>query len=118
SAAPAEAGAEDLASFLRGVEASRETPAHLVPMGFSYGSVVTGMAMQEVTGADAMVLVGSPGMGTSDLADLQLPEDSAYMIEARRDVIADTGWFGGDPSHLDGLTGLSAREETIDGVTY
>ncbi|MGC0143144.1 alpha/beta hydrolase [Pseudactinotalea sp. Z1732] len=118
SAGPAQAGAEDLASFMRGVQASREAPAHLVPMAHSYGSVVTGYALQEATGADAAVMFGSPGVGTSDVGDLEMPEGSTYMIEARRDVVADTGWFGRDPSHMDGVTGLSALEEEIGGTTY
>ncbi|HLS24681.1 MAG TPA: alpha/beta hydrolase [Beutenbergiaceae bacterium] len=118
SATSAEAGGEDLASFLRGMDASRDAPAHTVPIGYSYGSTVTGYALQEHTGADAAVVLGSPGIGTDTVSDLDLPKDSAYMIEARRDVIADTSWFGRDPSHMDGVTGLSAREEEIDGTTY
>lgn len=118
SASSAEAGAADLASFLRGVEASRDTPAHTVPIGYSYGSTVTGHALQEHTGADAAVVLGSPGIGTDTVDDLTVPEGSTYMIEARRDVVADTGWFGRDPSHMDGMTGLSARQEDVDGTTY
>src|SRR5699024_3835849 len=64
------------------------------------------------------VVLGSPGVCTSAVSDLQVPEGSACMIEARRDAVADTGWFGRDRCHMDGVTGLSAREETIDGSTY
>lgn len=118
SSTSAQTGGEDLSSFLRGVDASRAEDAHVVPMGYSYGSTVTGYALTEQTGADAAVVLGSPGVGTSDASDLQVPEGSTYMIEARRDAVADTGWFGRDPSHMDGVTGLSARDETIGGVTY
>lgn len=118
SSSPAEAGAQELSSFLRGVDASRATPPHLVPMGHSYGSTVTGLALQQETGADAAVIFGSPGIGTEDTSALQVPDERMYMIEARRDLVADAGWFGPDPTHIDGVTGLSARDEVINGTTY
>jgi hypothetical protein len=63
------------------------------------------------------VLFGSPGLGTSDVRDLHVPERHVNVIEAKRDWIADLGAFGTDPNHLDGAHRLSAHEETADGMT-
>ena len=112
------AGARDLADFYRGVDASRATDPHLTALGHSYGSLTTGLALQEQTGVDDMVIFGSPGIGTSQVEDLDVPSDHVFRVEARRDAVADGGMFGIDPSHMSGVTGLSSEEATIDGVTY
>lgn len=109
----ARAGGKDLADFYRGIDASRTTDLHLTALGHSYGSTTTGFALQERTGVDDAVVFGSPGLGTSHAEDIQVPAGHTYRIEARNDLVADTGVFGIDPSHLDGVTGLSAREETL-----
>ncbi|MGH8573992.1 MAG: alpha/beta hydrolase, partial [Gammaproteobacteria bacterium] len=36
-----------------------------------------------------------------------------YRIEARNDIVADAGQFGIDPTYVDGVTGLSARDATL-----
>jgi len=82
------AGARDLADFYRGVDASRASDPHLTALGHSYGSLTTGLALQEQTGVDDMVIFGSPGLGTSHVEDLDVPSDHVFRIEARRDVVA------------------------------
>jgi hypothetical protein len=62
---------------------------------------------------DDLVVFGSPGLGTDHLSDIDVPADHAFRIEARRDVVADLGSFGIDPSHVDGLEGLSAEREEV-----
>jgi hypothetical protein len=57
-----------------------------------------------------MVIFGSPGLGTSDIGDIDVPSDHSFRIEAKGDPVADGGVFGIDPSHMDGMTGLSANE--------
>lgn len=109
----ARAGGSDLAEFYRGIDASRTTDPHLTALGHSYGSTTTGFALQEQTGVDDAVFFGSPGLGTSHVEDIQVPEGHTYRIEAGNDVVADAGQFGIDPSHVDGVTGLSAREEIL-----
>lgn len=109
----ARAGGADLAEFYRGIDASRTTDPHLTALGHSYGSTTTGFALQEQTGVDDAVFFGSPGIGTSHVEDIQVPEGHTYRIEARNDVVADAGSFGIDPTYVDGVTGLSAREETL-----
>jgi hypothetical protein len=59
------------------------------------------------------VVFGSPGLGTDHLSDLDVPDGHAFRIEARRDVVADLGAFGIDPSHVDGLDGLSAERAEV-----
>ncbi|HEU0087788.1 MAG TPA: alpha/beta hydrolase [Pseudonocardiaceae bacterium] len=109
----ARAGGSDLAEFYRGIDASRTTDPHLTALGHSYGSTTTGFALQEQTGVDDAVFFGSPGLGTSHVEDIQVPQGHTYRIEARNDVVADAGQFGIDPTYVDGVTGLSAREETL-----
>ncbi len=112
----AEAGAEDLAVFTRGINASRDDDPHLTAIGHSYGSTTTGLAVQQPgTGVDDVIVMGSPGMGTSDVEDLNVPEGHTYAVEARWDYVADFGRFGADPNQMEGVTGLSAREETAGG---
>ncbi|MDQ3761622.1 MAG: alpha/beta hydrolase family protein [Actinomycetota bacterium] len=109
----ARAGRADLADFYRGIDASRTTDPHLTALGHSYGSTTTGLALQEQAGVDDAVFFGSPGIGASRIEDVQVPEGHTYRIEARNDFVADTGQFGIDPTYVDGVTGLSAREETL-----
>jgi len=109
----ARAGGADLAEFYRGIDASRSSDPHLTALGHSYGSTTTGFALQEDTGVDDAVVFGSPGLGTSHIEDIRVPEGHTYRVEARNDPVADVGAFGIDPSHVDGVTGLSAREESL-----
>lgn len=114
----AQTGAASLANFYRGVDASRADDPHLTALGHSYGSTTTGIALQQQTGVDSAVVFGSPGLGTSHVEDLHVPDGQMFRIEARRDPVADLGNFGIDPTYIDGITGLSAREATLDGTAY
>lgn len=114
----AQAGAASLADFYRGIDASRPEAPHLTALGHSYGSTTTGIALQQQTGVDSAVVFGSPGLGTSHVEDLDVPDGQVFRIEARRDPVADLGNFGIDPTYIDGITGLSAREATLDGTTF
>lgn len=109
-------GAQDLAAFYVGLDAARDSSAHVVALGHSYGSLTTGIALQRGTGADDAVFFGSPGIGTDDVRDLGLRSGHVFVVEARRDPVADFATFGTDPNHLDGVTGLSAAREIIDNV--
>ena len=109
----AQTGAHDLTRFYNGLDASRATDPHLTALGHSYGSLTTGLALQQQNGVDDLVVFGSPGLGTDHLSDLDVPDGHAFRIEARRDVVADLGAFGIDPSHVDGLDGLSAERADV-----
>lgn len=105
-------GADKLAPFLNGIDASRPDDPHLTALGHSYGSTTTGYALQQGTGVDDAVFFGSPGIGTRDVANLDIPDGHAYNIEGRSDPVADMGQFGPDPSGMPGMNQLSARAET------
>ncbi|WP_460399791.1 alpha/beta hydrolase [Actinophytocola sediminis] len=104
-------GADKLAPFLNGIDASRPDDPHLTALGHSYGSVTTGYALQQDTGVDDAVFFGSPGIGTRDVGNLQIPDGHAFNIEGRSDPVADMGQFGPDPSGMGGMNQLSASEE-------
>lgn len=109
----AERGSEDLADFYRGINESRPDDPHLVAMGHSYGSTTTGYALQEEgTGVDAAVTMGSPGLGTGPLEQLNVPDDRTYNLESDWDPVAELGRFGGDPGMQPGVDNLSTSEST------
>jgi pimeloyl-ACP methyl ester carboxylesterase len=116
--AAAQLGGTQLAGFLDGIVVSRTDDPHLTALGHSYGSTTIGYALQQADGLDDAVLFGSPGASTGDITDLRVPPEHVAVLEARQDFVADFGSFGGDPNQLDGVTNLSAREETApDGTT-
>ncbi|MGL4177387.1 MAG: alpha/beta hydrolase, partial [Dermatophilaceae bacterium] len=109
-------GGRDLASFVRGVNASRVTDPDLSVLGHSYGSTTTGYALQHPgTGVDRAVLFGSPGISTDDVTDLHIPTDAIWYAEAPGDPVADAGRFGADPSDVEGLTQLETRAASTPG---
>jgi len=109
----AEQGANKLAPFLNGIDASRDNDPHLSALGHSYGSTTTGYALQQNTGVDDAVFYGSPGLGTDNLNNIKVPDGHSYYIENRWDGVGDLGHFGIDPSHLDGMNHISAKETTL-----
>ncbi len=120
----AEDGGRDLADYFRGINSSRMTDPDLTALAHSYGSTTTGYGLQhEGTGVDRAVFFGSPGLGTSDLGDLHVPDGSAYYAEAKWDGVGDIGRFGADPSGLEGMNHLQTGDassddgRSFDGVT-
>ena len=109
----ARSGAASLSSFCNGIDASRDVDPHLTALGHSYGSLTTGLALQNGTGVDDAVLFGSPGLGTDDVADLGLRPGHVYLEEAHEDHVADLGAFGRDPSTLAGVTSLATDARTL-----
>jgi hypothetical protein len=110
----AQLGAKHLARFLDGIDAARpDSPPHAVAVGHSYGSTTTGLALQQATGVDDAIFLGSPGIGTHDLADLKVPSGHSFLLENKSDPVADLGRFGGDPTTIRGMSHLS----TSDAVT-
>lgn len=109
----AQEGAKKLAPFLNGIDASRANDPHMTALGHSYGSTTTGIALQQNTGVDNAVFYGSPGLGTSHVDNINVPTGNAYYVEARNDPVGDFGYFGIDPSHMDGMNHASARETTL-----
>jgi hypothetical protein len=114
--AAARSGAAGLGAFTRGLDASRPDGVHLTAVGHSYGSTTTGIALQAGDIAvDDAVFLGSPGVGTGDVADLGLPPGHVYVGEADGDVVADLGAYGPDPSTLPGVTALATNDGPFGG---
>ncbi|MDA3646165.1 alpha/beta hydrolase family protein [Saccharopolyspora indica] len=111
SSSSAKEGGAKLNDFYQGINASRDNDPNLTAIGHSYGSTTTGYALQGGDhGVDNAILYGSPGVGTSDIKDLNVPEGRAYLLEAKNDPVADLGRFGTDPTHMDGFTDLSTAK--------
>lgn len=100
-------GGADLADFGEGIRVNNEA-GHLTALGHSYGSYTTGMALQQTDAFDDFVAFGSPGLGTSDVGDLQTSSGQVYVLEADWDVVADLGAFGTDPNWMGGVTNLQS----------
>ncbi|MGY4709206.1 alpha/beta hydrolase [Mycolicibacterium sp. CBM1] len=88
--AVARAGAVDLSKFYDGIAGAHEGgPVHLTAVGHSYGSLTTGLALQEPGNhsvGDA-ILYGSPGIEASTPADLGLQSGHVFTMETPDDPI-------------------------------
>jgi len=109
----AQMGAAKLVPFLQGIGMARDHDAHLSLLGHSYGSTTAGLALKQSTGVDDVVFFGSPGIGTNNVRDLSVPGGHTYYIEAPWDVVGDLGYFGIDPSHMNGIEHASAKASTV-----
>jgi hypothetical protein len=109
----AQVGAAQLVPFLQGIGGARDHDAHLSLLGHSYGSTTAGLALKQSTGVDDVVFFGSPGIGTNNVEDRSVPGGHTYYIEASWDFVGDLGYFGIDPTHLDGIEHASAKASTI-----
>ncbi|NLU77027.1 hypothetical protein HCA58_01180 [Micromonospora sp. HNM0581] len=85
----ARAAGESLHRFQEGLRATHEgPPARQTVLGHSYGSLVVGTtARDHGLAADALVFVGSPGVGVAHAADLGLPPGQVWASSAPDDVI-------------------------------
>ncbi|NMO90190.1 alpha/beta hydrolase [Actinomycetospora sp. TBRC 11914] len=96
---PAAGAADRLASFLTGLDAARpDGPAHVTAIGHSYGTLTVAQALPAAGGVDDVVLLGSPGV-----TPWPARRGHVWVGEARGDPVADTGWFGPDPSAEPGV---------------
>ncbi|MER7165836.1 alpha/beta hydrolase [Micromonospora sp. NPDC000207] len=128
---PARDAGPTLHQFQEGLRATHEgPPARQTVLGHSYGSTVVGTAARDHgLAADALVFVGSPGVGVEHAGQLRVPPGQVWSSTAPDDVIrltrppedllrratltgtplgvvtglvdsSDGGlWFGRDPSH-------------------
>jgi hypothetical protein len=112
-------GAERLAPFLEGINASNPHDPHLTALGHSYGSLTTGIALRDHpnTGVDEAIFFGSPGLGdgVESASDLHIPQDHGYNMAAPDDPIAVIGLtehHGPAPSTISDLNQMSTHEYT------
>lgn len=88
--AVARAGAHDLARFYDGIQAAHHGgPADLTAIGHSYGSLTTGLALQEPGdhGVSRALFYGSPGIEASTPQQLHLQPGHVYAMETPDDPI-------------------------------
>ncbi len=108
-------GAPALAGTVAGIAARPGTPPRTTVIAHSYGSVTTAAAVSRPGdfAADAVVVVGSPGMSPT-AENFEVPEEEVYVGEAWDDWIADAGWHGPDPSYTDDLGGVCIEANAPD----
>jgi hypothetical protein len=86
----ARAGAHNLAGFYDGLGASHEgVPAQLTAIGHSYGSLTTGLALQEPGnhGVTDAIFYGSPGIEATTPQQLHLDNGHVFTMETSDDPI-------------------------------
>ncbi|MFI7428592.1 alpha/beta hydrolase [Micromonospora sp. NPDC049836] len=85
----AEEAGPALHRFQEGLRASHDAPpARQTVLGHSYGSLVVGAAARDHgLSADALVFVGSPGVGVDHAAELRMPPGQVWAATAPDDVI-------------------------------
>ncbi|WP_341717601.1 alpha/beta hydrolase [Micromonospora sp. FIMYZ51] len=85
----ARAAGDALHRFQEGLRASHDDPpARQTVLGHSYGSLVVGTAARDHgLAADALVFVGSPGVGVAHAAELNVPPGQVWASTAPDDVI-------------------------------
>ncbi|WP_235737317.1 alpha/beta hydrolase [Nocardioides alcanivorans] len=105
------------ADFLNSLDVTRAEDPHLTVAGHSYGSLASSHALQHGTGVDDFVALGSPGTGVDDVAELKVPHGHVHNLEAKGDLVADSGWFGRDLSYLDGVRQLDTAGHDDLGLT-
>lgn len=121
--ASAKEAAPKLANFYDGFDfASQSGHPDLTAIGHSYGSLATGLALQQPGhhGVDNMVVYGSPGIEAASGAQLGLQPGHGYVMRTDNDPIgpiAETGRFGPDPATNPNFHHLSTHEVTTpDGI--
>jgi hypothetical protein len=86
----ARAGAHDLAGFYDGIQAAHhDGPPDLTAIGHSYGSLTTGLALQEPGdhGVSRALFYGSPGIEASAPQQLHLQPGHVFTMETPDDPI-------------------------------
>ncbi|WP_026460722.1 alpha/beta hydrolase [Schaalia suimastitidis] len=112
----AQQGAQGLASFVSGIDASRDSAhreVHLSVLGHSYGST-TGSFAATLLGThvvDDLVLFGSPGTGVISLSEYALPQGNIWATAMPEgDIVPLLGpdfIFGKGATDLEGVNLLS-----------
>ncbi|MFG2919831.1 alpha/beta hydrolase [Kitasatospora sp. NPDC048298] len=77
--------------FMSGLRATHDgPPAHLVALAHSYGSTTVGLGAQMTggTGADDIILVGSPGTGATKASQLNVDPGHVWVGDAENDPVS------------------------------
>ncbi|MEW2506001.1 alpha/beta hydrolase [Amycolatopsis sp. NPDC047767] len=114
----AQVGARKLDGFLDGIGASHDAqnqPLHLTALGHSYGSLTTGIALQQQTPVHDAVVFGSPGLDAQQRSDLHVPVGHLFAAGADQDAVPKLDiakHFGVSPYDMPGVD----RASTESGV--
>jgi hypothetical protein len=85
----ARAGAPALVGFVDELRASHAgtQPPRVTVLAHSYGTLVAGLAARRGLAADAITLVGSPGVGAAHASELALPAERVFAARTPDDPI-------------------------------
>jgi hypothetical protein len=117
----AQAGAPELVSFVDDLRAAHAgaRPPRVTVLAHSYGTLVTGLAARQGLAADAVTLVGSPGVGAAHATELGLPAGHVWAGRTPDDPIRAV--FLTDPAAraaAEGFSRLGPVEVRVDGGVY
>ncbi len=93
---PATTGGATLVAYIASLGLAPGTRVTVI--GHSYGTVVVGEALRQGLRADAVVVVGSPGMGVDRVAGLGDGNTPIYSARARGDLLGLSEAFGRSPT--------------------
>ncbi|EFV11852.1 alpha/beta hydrolase [Segniliparus rugosus] len=103
----AKEGVPALRKFLAELDRLRGADFHLTLIGHSYGSLVAGLTMWQPSRVGDLLLVGSPGIGTTNpICDWQ-SQPATWTLKAHGDIVASLERFGPSPDQLPGVIRLS-----------
>jgi pimeloyl-ACP methyl ester carboxylesterase len=85
----AQAGAPELVGFVDDLRAAHTgaQPPRVTVLAHSYGTLVTGLAARQGLSADAITLVGSPGVGAAHASELGVPAGHVWAGRTPDDPI-------------------------------
>lgn len=118
----AHAGAVPLSQYLESLDVTTaQADQHLTLVGHSYGSLTSGLALQDGASSvvDDYVTYGSPGFYALDEADVGMRQGHVFVMQAPDDpirIVAETPWYGGDPADGSFVQLSTAAGTTPDGV--
>ncbi|GAB48895.1 alpha/beta hydrolase [Mobilicoccus pelagius] len=85
----------------------------LTGSGHSYGGSVLGLGLAATGVFDAAAVAGCPGLFTTDVATLHVPEGEVYAAAAPGDLVALLGVFGAPTHQVAGIRSLSTRTRPV-----
>jgi hypothetical protein len=104
----AKEGVPALRRFLAQLDLLRgERTAHTTLIGHSYGSLVAGLTMWHRSPVADLILVGSPGIGTTNPLDDWESQPRVWALKARGDIVASLERFGPSPDTLPAVARLA-----------
>lgn len=117
---------KDLDRFQDGLRATREGErSHNTLVGHSYGTTVIGHAARdEMLDVDRLALLASPGTGTNNVSELNMPPGSVFATEADNDIIRlanpDSNDFAVRATGLDDIDphGLDPTDPAFGGKVF